>query len=183
MVLIMQATQKNVRKRKYIIALVASNPAYYQDYALHNFQNNAKEYILGKDCLPHITIAQFYANAPDCQKILSEFVGLKCIQPQFTGISFIKDKNTTDLWWAELSVMRSLELIQLHKHIAQTINKYGIGLINDTGELYRPHLTFALMQTEGLNITLPELKLVPFELVYGYAGDLGQLHQVISKIE
>ena len=117
-------------------------------------------YLLSDNSLPHITVCQFECdNENDVQVIWKQieklnirpfsprFTGLSFIKPfspRFTGLSFIKGVGVhEEYYWAELSVARDQEMMKVHQLAAGIIRSKGLACLNDSDNLYRPHLTLA----------------------------------------
>jgi len=169
---------------KYIIALLpAKEPENYVRVAQDHFSKIAQGCILSKTSLPHITISQYFGDKETLPPIIE---GLKKLRGdpkvQFTGLSFIKYQNQPHFWWAELSVARNPDLIQLHHSVVQLLQDHKMNPLNESGELYRPHLTLARVnQASCYDFPSDILKEGQFELTLGETDGLGQFVKGLQK--
>jgi 2'-5' RNA ligase len=166
-----------------IIALLAELPNLFIEEAQAQFSRIAEGYLLSNDSLPHVTLAQFYLdNENELKKIWDELQTqvVTMPQPRFTGIGFTqKAKN---LWGVSLSVARDSELLNLHCVVVDALQKHTIQPLNDSKELYRPHLTLARIREpklDNFNVTL--LQATPFVFALGQADENGQYLKSIFK--
>jgi hypothetical protein len=168
--------------QKYIIALLAVEPFNYIKAAQQLFSSNAEGYLLGPHSDPHITLCQFYTDDERLAFIQDEITALKSkVQPLFTGFSFIQDRQDASFWWAELAVVRAPDLMLLHNKIVFNLKQKNIPCINDSGDLYRPHLTLARVKTPHLShLNADLLQDRPFRLAIGYGDEIGQFIDVIA---
>ena len=168
--------------KKYIIALLAVEPSDYIQAAQQHFGQCAEGYILGPKSHPHITLGQFYADAEIVALIKSEALSLRDYpQPNFTGFSFIQDRQDASFWWAELAVARAPALMLLHNKIVDNLTQKNIPCINDSGDLYRPHITLARVKKQHLShLNADLLQDRPFRLAIGSADDLGQFIEILT---
>jgi 2'-5' RNA ligase len=194
---------------KYNIALVPVKPNFYKSYvqsAQRNFANHYRQYLLGKDSLPHITLCQFDdASEFDEKKGMSQETLEKIIKklemkfidhvyhPTFIGIHFLKlasqfgELFTSDLFSVELLVQREAKLVALHEEIASMMVAMGLKPLNTLGAAYRPHLTLACLSAMStLSIpTFPHNLLgtphFPFVVRLGLADEYWQFVRVLSE--
>jgi 2'-5' RNA ligase len=169
---------------KYIIALLALNPLGFTEFAQKHFSAVSQGYIIGKDSHPHITLAQFMGSESDLEAsiiYLKTYTSCASPKPAIKGISFLKDPKASDIWWAECFIARTEALMSLQRNIESFLRERNITLINDTGDLYRPHLTLARIKEPLPTINLSVLPfLSDFHLVIAEADQLGQLIKIIE---
>lgn len=163
---------------KYIVALLANNPKIYIDYVQTNLLAVASEYMLSDSSAPHITLAQFFGTEQEYQDICIylEEQNIRIPVLEFTGIAILK-KN--DFWWVEYSLMKTQSLLALQKKVADFLQQRNLTLLNHSGDLYRPHLTLARINTTAVSISLQTI--IPqssFSLAIGEADSLGQFVKV-----
>lgn len=163
--------------------MLALQPAPYINEAQLLFSEVQDQYIAGSGSHPHITLCQFYADESTMQKIEADLKALGSPpQPHFSGIHFVKDPKP-GLWGVEISATRDSALIAYHNEVISILKKHNINTyINDTGDLFRPHLTLARINKlgfEGFNEDL--LRDTPFLLATGEAGPLGQFEKIRKK--
>ena len=161
---------------KYIIGLLALQPDPYIYEAQRVFADVQDHYIVGPTSYPHITLCQFYADEAIMQKIENDLKTLQNVpQPHFTGLHFVKDP-LPKLWGVEISARRDAALMNYHNNVIIILQSHGVKTyVNDTHDLFRPHLTLARinkLQLYNFNDNL--LQDTPFILATGQAGPLGQ---------
>lgn len=167
---------------RYNIALIATNPEKYINYAQKEFSDFAKGYLLSKNSLPHITVAQFKEiNRAKILLLWQEIQDSGLIIPQINLIGVSLTRKNDNLWGISLIVKRCSELVRLQEAIITILKNYSIDCISPTGDLYRPHLTLA---------RIPELKITYFDeqlldgcnfvLVIGECDENGQFIKIIN---
>ena len=152
------------------------------------FQPVSHAYLLSEHSLPHVTICQFDCASDDEAHSLWNQIE-KLILPfpiQFTGMSFIKGWGIhEEYYWAELSVARDHPLIEAHQKTAHFLQSKGYSCINDTGNLYRPHLTLARIKLPSFIPSWSDAILkVPtsyFQYSLGRADSNGQYIKILSQ--
>ncbi|MBS0185195.1 MAG: hypothetical protein JSS34_02415 [Proteobacteria bacterium] len=161
--------------KRYNIALLALEKAPYIQEAQKLFSKNYKNYILGDESLPHITLCQFYAEDGALEGILKDVKKIKAWPSvNFTGISFQKEKNTP-FWWAELSVLCEASLLNFQSHIMSLLKQYKTVPLNLPENLYRPHLTLARVTSLKIKAIHEDLLTQrPFTLALGESDFFGQ---------
>ncbi len=104
-------------------------------------------YLLSENSLPHITVCQFECDSENEAQIIwkqIETLNLRPFSPRFTGLSFVKGVGVhQEYYWAELSIARDEEIMRVHQLAADVIRSKGLACLNDSDNLYRPHLTLA----------------------------------------
>lgn len=171
-------------ENKYIVALLPSSQDKFIKDA-HHFKTIAKSYLLGKKSLAHITLAQFLGYAEDYES-LSRFLlnkKLPKVKPSFTGISHLNDKHDTGIIWVEYSIARQPDILTLQSQISTFLRQRGINLLNDDGNLYRPHLTLACIKADE-KFPIPMKSPFPspnFDLAIGKADEHGQFNELLKK--
>lgn len=177
----MTPTEKIV---KYNIGLLAvKQPENYVQIAQQHFSKVAQGYILSDTSLPHITICQYWGKETSLIPIINTLKKIgEAPKIHFTGLSFTKDQEQPHIWWAELSVAQHPDLIHLHRFVVQLLEEHQISPLNDSRDLYRPHLTFArIARLVSYDFSSEILKEEQFRLVLGEADDLGQFTKVIHR--
>ncbi|MBP9093403.1 2'-5' RNA ligase family protein [bacterium] len=129
-----------------------------------NFKEQASEYLLGEQALPHVTLCQFQASEQELESIWSEVekLGLEAellalrfhhfyIKP---GFQFHQDK-----YWLGLAITPTPELLALQKALHTLLAQMNIESPT-LPQSYFPHLTLARCHT--LDYTNPpQLKVLP----------------------
>ncbi|ARN85121.1 2'-5' RNA ligase family protein [Candidatus Nucleicultrix amoebiphila] len=169
---------------RYNIALLSTgHPEVYVHAAQKHFAQNAQTYILGPNSLPHITLCQFMAEQSSLPLLIK---GLEKAEKspsiQLTGLRFSSKSPDSPLWGASLSVARSSDLMRLHLFVAQLLYDHHLKPLNDTGDLYTPHLTLAKvdhLDIQGFSKDI--LKKDQFDLILGESDDVGQLTNVLHR--
>ena len=129
-----------------------------------NFKDQASEYLLGENALPHVTLCQFQANEEQLESIWSavEKLGLEAeslalrfhhfyIKP---GFHFHKDK-----YWLGLAMSATAELVALQKALHSLLAKMNIET-STLPQSYFPHLTLARCHTLDC-ANPPQIKVLP----------------------
>ena len=167
---------------KFIIALLAISPAKYIQYAQDHFPKVAASYILSDKASPHVTLAQFYGTPADYEIICKKLAQENSIpQPRFIGISFTKDKNEKGIWWADYAVARDDALMALQNRIDSLLSERHLKLINESRNLYRPHLTLARVVSAQIDLDLNDnIPTSTFTLVIGEADPMGQFVKLLK---
>lgn len=115
---------------------------------------------LGPEVLPHVTIVQFEASAPEAQEYWKRIQALPpppSLQVSFSGLTFLP--SSKDGMWVEISIYRN--------KILESLQNQALGILsprkphNKVGEFYRPHVTIARFN----GFVWPTLKALPYELV------------------
>lgn len=138
-----------VRIMRYILALTPSKErgSFYVQTAQQLFSELSDGYLLSNQSLPHITICQFECNSVEEINFIHSEIKLWKVSPsliRFVGMSFIKGVGVYESsYWAELSVARDQELLEIHKKGISLLKSKSNFCINDINDLYRPHLTLA----------------------------------------
>jgi 2'-5' RNA ligase len=114
---------------------------------------------LGPKVLPHVTIVQFEASAPEAQEYWKRVQALPppSLQVSFTGLTFLP--SSKDGMWVEISVYRNKALESLQNQALCVLSPREP--LNKVGELYRPHVTLARFD----GFVWPTLKALPYELL------------------
>lgn len=140
---------------RYILALTPAKEtitAYIQAAQLL-FSPSSEGYLLSENSSPHITICQFECDDTQQARAIWEDVADLEIDPfpvRFTGVSFLKGSGPHQgFYWAEIGVGRDPNIMKVHHAAMKIIESHGLRCLNDSGDLYRPHLTLA-------RIRLPE---------------------------
>ena len=137
---------------RYILALVPTNEsvaAQYIETAQALFKPHHDSYLLSTKVSPHITVCQFETEEEkQAERFWTEVGKLSMyrIVPRFTGVSFQRGAgNLKQYYWAEISVARDENLMRMHLFALDSLKNVGLTSFNDSGDLYRPHLTLARM--------------------------------------
>ncbi|MCF7853124.1 MAG: 2'-5' RNA ligase family protein [Simkaniaceae bacterium] len=148
-------------------------------------------YLLSEESLPHITVCQF--DSKDEEEALSLWNQLEkyALQPcpiRLTGVSFVKGVGEHQgVYWAELSVARSSELMKIHRVAVELFQSNGYELINDIHDLYRPHLTLARIHKPKQFLSWPDETLSnehgPFVLALGLGDQNGQFKKMLAVMQ
>jgi 2'-5' RNA ligase len=172
-----------MEKIRYNAALLALDSQRYVGEA-QRFAKQAQGYLLGDHSLPHVTLAQFYANQQAYAAIVHDLQKVTNIPHlEFTGFNFGKDDREEGTWWVSLSIARNPTLMDLHQSVCTILKKHQIQPINRIGDLYRPHLTLARIQKVHLeDLSSAALDPSPFAFVIGEADEFGQFKKVLCKL-
>lgn len=134
---------------RYILALIPppeQAPIYIQT-AQKLFSASSEGYLLSENSSPHITLCQFECDREQTELTVWEEIkklNLNSSSVRFTGISFLKGVGEhNDFYWAEIAIGRDEEILSLHHTAVKIIQSQGLHSLNDSGALYRPHLTLA----------------------------------------
>ena len=147
---------------RFILALIPKKQAMtlYIHAAQMLFSPVHEGYLLSENSLPHITICHFECQHEKEAKTIwedIEMLNLPSFLPIFTGISFIKGTGLHQAhYWAELSVARDKQIMKVHRLAAKIIQSKGLSCLNDSGDLYRPHLTLARIRFPEIIQKWPE---------------------------
>jgi len=165
---------------RYNAALLALEPQQYV-WEAQRFARNAQGYLLGDQSLPHVTLAQFYADHQTYAAIVNNLRTITKVPPlQFIGFNFGKDDHEESIWWVSLSIVRDPELVHLHQSVCTILKQHQTEPINSNGELYRPHLTLARIREAHLDsLSSAVLDLSPFAFVVGESDEFGQFKKVL----
>lgn len=172
-----------MKTTKYIIAMLASNPTWFVNYA-QLFAGQSAGYLLGEHALPHVTLVQFYGEESDYNAV---FELLKAqpvdIQPRITGLNFGYHTDSPDLLWAALGVARDPQLLALHHKLVDFLEqRAGVEVLTIRRDLYDPHITLALIKGNIPKCQRPIAPLMKFKLVLGRADRLGQFVEIYDTI-
>ena len=169
---------------RYIVAMLASKPTYFVDYAQRNFAGKEANYILGEHAKPHVTLVQFYGDHNDASAV-KDFIELLSDnpQPRYTGIQFGIDVNDSAALWANMGVARDPALLELHLKMVDFLKSRNLHALNDSGDLYYPHVTFARVKIDGIGCEKPNIPDVVFNLALGVADEFGQFVKVLWVAE
>lgn len=134
---------------RYILALVP--PKNYEQHYIQASQRLFSDlydgYLLSEKSSPHITICQFKcANNKEVVKVWEQVEKLDTLslQPRFLGIGFEKGTGAHQaFYWAAIAVARDEAIMKLHRDALRVIQSLGYTCLNDSNDLYRPHLTLA----------------------------------------
>jgi 2'-5' RNA ligase len=166
-------------KKRYIIALLAKDPAEYIRFAQTNFASIAENYLLSEHAHPHITLVQFYGEEADYIRACEYLSHTKLRpQPRFTGIQFGQDGSDAGILWANITVARDAELLTLHACIVDILQEHNLIILNDIKDLYYPHVTFARIRAKEIVTEKPTIIPQRFDLAIGVADDFGQFVEV-----
>jgi 2'-5' RNA ligase len=173
---------------RYILALVPTREVAttYIQTAQTLFGNHHDSYLLSEKVSPHITVCQFETEQESKATLFwhqIDTLSNRKLFPRLTGVSFQKGMGKLkEFYWAEVSVAREEALMKVHQFALDALEKCGLHSVNDSGDLYRPHITLA-------RIRLPEtIQRWPDELFedqgeYKLALALGDDHgQYLSTI-
>ena len=170
---------------RYIIALLPTNQNLFIEEAQKQFGTNYESYLLSQNSLPHITLGSFDLednNQNVIENIWQETKSQITALPKIRFLGFGLSRKLKIFWNVSLTVARDTQLVELHNQVAKILRKYNLKAVNETGDLYRPHLTLA--RIKELNITNFNDKILePTEcnLVIGQGDINGQLLKVLYK--
>jgi len=175
--------KKNMEQLRYNAALLALEPHRYVREA-QRFAKEAQGYLLGEHSLPHVTLAQFYANPQTYAAIVDDLHnGGQIPQIQFNGFHFGKDDHVEGVWWVSLSIARDPALVHLHQFVCSILKRHQTEPLNSSADLYRPHLTLARVQKIHLDgLTSPVLAPSSFGFVVGESDEFGQFKKVLNQL-
>jgi 2'-5' RNA ligase len=134
---------------RYILALTPPNEqsSQYIELAQKLFSSVSDCYLLSEKASPHITICQFETD--DERKSVKfwkdiEQYKISSISPRLTGVSFLRGFGLLkEYTWVEISVARDPEIMQIHELALNALKKNELTSYNESGDLYRPHITLA----------------------------------------
>ncbi len=135
---------ENNKLSSFNIALFPENKQFISDsikLAQNNFANQAKEYLLGDNAWPHITLCQF-AVEPGQLPIIWSTVNALALQPLSIRLSQFYIWLYENHYWVGLATMREPELISLQLAIYEALTNLGIKG-KQMPSTYFPHVTWA----------------------------------------
>lgn len=163
------------------MALLAKDSSWFVEYAQRNFSGVADGYLLSEHAHPHVTLVQFYGVQQDYDAVLELLMlGTEVPQPDINGMLFGFDQTDPGIMWASLTVARELSLVKLNQKLVTFLSsRKGVEIVNEQGDLYSPHITFARIRTNHVpaceKVQVPQ---VQFDLALGVADALGQFTTV-----
>jgi len=113
--------------------------------------------VLSGQCLPHITVAQFFAPTDKMGDLWQEVQQYKDTVSELTsiGLAFVPGRSR-DETWAALDFMKSRAIATLQEAVLATRFARNHPMNNGSGDQYWPHVTLALFggrQAVGLPLT------------------------------
>jgi 2'-5' RNA ligase len=176
---------------RYIVALIPSSQASieYIQTAQALFAPSSEGYLLteGK-AYPHVTVCQYeYEKEEDAIAVWKkiEQIKIRSLPIRFIGMGFeVGMGKYKGLYWSSISAARDEKLMELHNKSMEVLKACNLKCINDNRDLYRPHITLALVKTPELLQKWPDTLLNDvgdFRLVLAQGDDVGQLVRVICE--
>jgi len=141
--------------------------------------SNNSNYILSKQSIPHISVAQVDVKEDKVNELLDFNKDFKCIV-KTCGLNIRQtDKNKT---WLEISVLKNKKLKNLQSDVLEVIGNKKV--INGVGDNYRPHITLGLLQNNTFNLDFQNELFVDKEITsylkVGYVGENGILKNLLN---
>ncbi len=167
---------------RYNLALIPLSQSEKIIECAQQFSNLADKYLLGKKSLPHVTLYHFNAEKNEIAalwKRVGELWQEKPIKLEFKKFSCTSFDGVT--FWASLLPNHSEQLHQMHKTIAQILDK-------PIKETFDPHMSLFNSKNSDYQKEVAAVKdfyqpiTDRFVLSLGYSDDVGQLLEVILKM-
>jgi 2'-5' RNA ligase len=115
------------------------------------FKKAEERYDLGDGSTPHATILKFRSEPLNEKAIEKIIQALKPIRITFSGITALPERNGNG-FWLEISILKNKQLEDI---LEKLIKLTGQTPLNETGDLFRPHITINRVYEK--NIKIPEL--------------------------
>ena len=131
----------------YNFALIPGDSAFADiciDLAQANLKKIARDYLLGDNALPHVTLCQFRCEPQKLNAIWSSVSDLHnfSMQLQFDFFYIKRGKNEhSNFHWVGLSVRSTPELSKLQRDVYDILHNAGLETRTDPNK-YLPHITF-----------------------------------------
>ncbi|MBN9343275.1 MAG: hypothetical protein BGO76_03480 [Caedibacter sp. 38-128] len=170
----------------YNIALLPKNSSSeFIDLALL-FANHA-DYLLGNNCLPHLTVTMFLTADETLidnlwleAKSISNSLSISNIMLEFNKTNY---KNENKYIWLELLPKFDQRILELHFKLASLLQEYEISCLNASLNDYHPHLTLARIEEKALVSKLKSLNVNisdNFYMALGKSDTIGQFTNIIK---
>lgn len=169
----------------YNFAMTPINPTISEcisNCAQKYFADNNKEYLTGKNSIPHLTLNHFTAESDeDALKTYKAFTGKVPLKLEFTEFYFKVSENKN--MWSEFLIKKTPEIMTLQEDVYAYLNEHGHNPRKQP-EAYTPHITLAGM-TEKPSLTptladLPEPYIYKFRTSLGASSELGAFEKDLT---
>ncbi len=176
---------------RFILALIPPKEtvAAFIQAAQMLFASDNDGYLLSETSLPHVTVCQFECDSEQEARAIWQRVDSLNIQPiplRFTGVSFVKGTGLhKEAYWTELSIARNENVMRIHRIASEIVRAQGFHSLNDSGDLYRPHLTLARIRLPDVISRWPEELLKSaghFKLALARGDQNGQYLQTLCEV-
>lgn len=164
---------------RYNLALVPKNISNFIVNLIINFNSQTHTYCLGKNSIPHITIAQFEANEREVELIWHQVCESKWPNVYLNLNAFSNLTFDNSIYWISLLPESKEVLIEIFNKIKKLVSPLR-------QEDYDPHLTlFNYLRLTDKMIDLVNQQITitdEFEITLGFCDEFGQLNNVLKKL-
>jgi|GEM_PF-949609 len=178
--------------QKYNIVLTPSleSSKIFTQFAQENFRTLYDGYLLGDNSIPHISLCQFSGTKKQLEQVIEKLKLLNyspAYSPTLQSLNIVKlGGSFVGKHAADLGVVRTPEIMELHRIVTEVVEKVGLQPLNAKGDLlYRPHLTLAFFPPQtALSVYNPEelfSEYTPFTVAVGSADENWQFTKILAN--
>ena len=158
-------------------------------FAARHFSDIADGYLIGTNCVPHLTLCQIYHDKPQ-PRALRRDLGTIAVPAETIRLEAVTHRTGTGphdgFTWLEFQITPTPEWVADMKFEVETIlRKYDIPSLTAFGPDYRPHVTLCRMKTSGdvINVAPNIFTIEPAQMHFslGSSDANGQVQKIYWK--